>query len=278
MQQWYSIAELYSACLLCSRACDWLAEFIRHMDKVRKSLDQFLELRIVSALLLPMMASAILFTGLTIALLFAKAKIYRIPVYRPMLLNLGLAWIPIICVWIALGFFLTQTANGIGITILLLCIWFVFFPNSTYLVTEFHHLKDDKNNVPFWFDTIVILSLALCGLMLGSFSLLLVHRLLQNFLPSLWTWLIFIAYLYLSNVGIYIGRFIRFNSWDIVTKPVTMLKWGIEIFKDRTKLRTISLFASLYTVFLLAFYLFLYSAVDPVSRLLDVLVRQHLIK
>lgn len=248
------------------------------LDKERIRLDQFLELKIVSALLLPMMASAILFSVLTVVLLFAKARIFGYRVYRPMLLNLGLAWIPIICVWIALGFFLSQTAHGIGITIVLLFIWFIFFPNSTYLITEFHHLKEDVNIVPFWFDTIVILSLALCGLMLGSFSLLLVHRLLQLYLPNFWTWVIFIAYLFLSNVGIYIGRFLRFNSWDVVTKPGTLAKWLVSIFKDRKKMRDISLFASLYTVFLLTFYLFLYSAVDPVSRLIEVLLKQHLIK
>ena len=194
--------------------------------------------------------------------------------YKPMLFNLFLAWIPIVCVGIAMLAFLIKGLSLLWVTILLLCIWFVFFPNSTYLVTEFHHLRDEKADIPYWFDTIVILSLALSGLLLGSFSLLLVHQLLLIYLPGPLTWVIFIAYLFLSNVGIYIGRFLRFNSWDVVTQPLKLLARLGKIFQEKQVRRQLLLFASLFTLFLLTFYIFLYSAVEPVASAL-LFVVQH---
>jgi uncharacterized membrane protein len=236
-----------------------------------------LSLIIVSVLLLPMMGSTCLFSVVTVGLLFARAKIFKQRVYKPMLFNLFLAWIPIVCVGLALLAFLAFIIKGQGllwITILLLCVWFVFFPNSTYLVTEFHHLRDEKADIPYWFDTIVILSLALCGLLLGSFSLLLVHQLLLMYIPGPLTWVIFIAYLFLSNVGIYLGRFLRFNSWDVVGNPFKLIVGIGKIFRDKQTRGQLLLFASLFTLFLLTFYIFLYSTVEPVASAL-MLVIQH---
>lgn len=237
------------------------------------------DLIIIAAILIPMLGSAVLFSLVTIALLVARARIFHYRVYKPMLLNLALAWIPIICVGCALLIFLLQTGSG-GIsiwgTLILLVVWFVFFPNSTYLVTEFHHLKEDVNTVPFWFDTIVILSLALCGVILGSFSLLLVQRLLLFYMPEIYTWLILIVYLFVSNIGIYIGRFLRFNSWDILANPLGLAKSILLALKDKKELRNMLMFASLFTIFLLAFYLFLYSGIDPITRVLEALVRYEI--
>lgn len=238
---------------------------------------QSLNLIIVAVLLLPMMGSACLFSLVTVGLLFARAKIFKQRVYKPMLFNLFLAWIPIICMGIALLAFLAVVLRGeslLWVTILLLCIWFVFFPNSTYLVTEFHHLRDEKADIPYWFDTIVILSLALSGLLLGSFSLLLVHQLLLIYLPGPLTWVIFITYLFLSNIGIYIGRFLRFNSWDVLTNPLKLVARLGKIFLERQTRKQLLLFASLFTLFLLTFYLLLYSAVEPVASAL-ILVIHH---
>ncbi|GCE07399.1 DUF1361 domain-containing protein [Dictyobacter aurantiacus] len=238
-------------------------------------MNQHFELIITTGLLVPMLGSVVLFSLLTISLLFARARIYPYPLYKPMLLNLFLAWIPIVCVSLALFFFLSAGSSQLWLVILLLCIWFVFFPNSTYLVTEFHHLKEEVNTVPFWFDTIVILSLALCGVLLGSFSLLLVHRMLDLYLPPAFSWLIFIVYLFLSNVGIYIGRFLRFNSWDVLINPLGLARHVLSVFKDRQKARSLLLFSVLFTVFLLAFYVFLYSAVTPIIWALETLIRQY---
>lgn len=240
-------------------------------------MDQRLHLVIITALLLPMMGSTILFTLVTITLLFARARIYHYHVRKTMLLNLALAWIPIICAGLALPLFLNSTIKGgagMGVSIALLFIWFIFFPNSTYLVTEFHHLRDDAHETPFWFDTIVILSLALCGLMLGSFSLLLVHQMLQFYIPGAYAWIIFIIYVFLSNIGIYIGRFLRFNSWDIFTNPRGLGSNLLAIFRDKEKARNLWLFAILFTVFIMTFYLFLYSAVNPVASILLLLMKR----
>ncbi|HEX7733475.1 MAG TPA: DUF1361 domain-containing protein [Ktedonobacteraceae bacterium] len=238
---------------------------------------QPLNLMIVGLLLLPLMGSACLFSVVTIGLLFARAKIFKQRVYKPMIFNLFLAWIPIVCVGIAMLVFLAFVIKGLSllwVTIVLLAIWFVFFPNSTYLVTEFHHLRDEKADIPYWFDTIVILSLALSGLLLGSFSLLLVHELLLIYLPGAVTWVMFVAYLFLSNVGIYIGRFMRFNSWDVVTNPLKLLVHLKKAFQEKQTRRQLALFSSLFTLFLLTFYIFLYSAVAPVASAL-LFVLQH---
>lgn len=238
-------------------------------------MNQHFALTITTALLLPMLGSVIIFSILTITLLFARARIFAYPVHKPMLLNLFLAWIPIVCVSIALFFFLTSLTTQLWLVILLLCIWFVFFPNSTYLVTEFHHLKEEVNTVPFWFDTIVILSLALCGMLLGGFSLLLMHRLLDLYLPPIFSWLLIVVYLFLSNIGIYIGRFLRFNSWDVLTNPLGLVNSILSVFKERQKARNLLLFSTLFTIFLLAFYLFLYSAVTPIIWILEMLIQRY---
>ncbi|GCF07260.1 DUF1361 domain-containing protein [Dictyobacter arantiisoli] len=238
-------------------------------------MNQHFELFVTTALLLPMLGSVILFSILTVGLLFARARIFPYPLYKPMLLNLFLAWIPIVCVSSALFFFLTSITSQLWLVILLLCIWFVFFPNSTYLVTEFHHLKEEVNTVPFWFDTIVILSLALCGVLLGSFSLLLIHRILDLYLPPILSWPLIVAYFFLSNVGIYIGRFLRFNSWDVLTKPLKLAKNILAELKDRQKANSLLLFSTLFTIFLLTFYLFLYSAVTPIIWILEMFIQHY---
>lgn len=234
-----------------------------------------LELRIVSALLLPMLGSAVLFTGVTVALLVARARLYGYRVYRPMLLNLALAWVPILCVAVALLFFLGVIETSRWAPLALLGIWLVFFPNSTYLITEFHHLKDDVTRVPFWFDTVVILSLALCGVLLGAFSLLLVQHVLELYMPWALTWALFAGYLFLSNLGIYIGRFMRFNSWDIVANPAGLLRQVWAELAQRETRRSMLRFASVFTVFLASFYLFLCSAIEPSAMLLRIVLMQQ---
>jgi uncharacterized membrane protein len=231
-----------------------------------------LDLRITALLVLPMMAAAALLSVVTVALLFARAKLYGQRVYRPMLLNLALAWIPIISVGFALIFFFVQVEHARWISLGLMIIWFFFFPNSTYLITEFHHLKEDVTDVPFWFDAVAILSLALSGVILGSFSLLLIHRLIGLYLPWVGAWLAIIGYLFLSNIGIYIGRFLRFNSWDVVAHPLRLTRTLATT--AVAKRREMLTFASLYTVFTLTFYLFLYSAVEPITLLLEALIQR----
>ncbi|HEU5342988.1 MAG TPA: DUF1361 domain-containing protein [Ktedonobacterales bacterium] len=235
-----------------------------------------LELRIISALLLPMLASAVLFTGMTVALLVARARLYGYRVYRPMLLNLALAWIPIISVAAALLYFLGVVETSRWAPLALLVIWCLFFPNSTYLITEFHHLKDDVTRVPFWFDTITILSLALCGALLGAFSLLLAQHVLELYMPWPLTWALIVGYLFVSNLGIYIGRFLRFNSWDVVTNPVRLIRqvWA-ELARPETR-RGMLLFASVFTAFLASFYLFVCSAIEPAAMLLRVAILQQI--
>jgi len=233
---------------------------------------QMLDLRITALLILPMMAAAALLSVVTVALLFARARIYRQRVYRPMLLNLALAWIPILSVGVALLFFFVEIEHARWVSLGLMIIWFFFFPNSTYLITEFHHLKEDVTEVPFWFDAVAILSLALSGVILGSFSLLLIHRLLGLYLPWVDAWLAIIGYLFLSNIGIYVGRFLRFNSWDVVRRPFRLARTvGATAITKRNELLT---FAGVYTVFTLTFYLFLYSAVEPITLLLEAMIQR----
>ena len=141
---------------------------------------------------------------------------------------------------------------------ILLAIWFVFFPNSIYLITEVHHFRDrfaDKARDPFWFDNIEILSIVGVGLLIGSHSLAIIHFLLRNHLSNSGSWLAVIGYVLLANFGIYIGRYWRFNSWDVVRNPINLLKKvGVEL-SSWSKAKAVILYTVIFSFFILMFYL-----------------------
>lgn len=99
--------------------------------------------------------------------------------------------------------------------------WLLFIPNAPYILTDLFHLFD--GGVPLWFDLFVIFSFAWNGMMLGYISI----RSMENMWSqrhSRWpAWLFTFPVMFLCGMGVYIGRFLRYNSWDIVKDPLTLL-------------------------------------------------------
>src|SRR3954452_18414503 len=93
-------------------------------------------------------------------------------------------------------------------------LWLAFFPNAPYIVTDFVHLSRDPL-APLWFDGLTIGAFAATGLLLGLGSLYLVQSAVRRELG----WVVVSAALVLGSVGIYLGRFVRLNSWDFFTNP-----------------------------------------------------------
>ncbi|WP_210515865.1 DUF1361 domain-containing protein [Hymenobacter terricola] len=99
--------------------------------------------------------------------------------------------------------------------------WLLFFPNAPYILTDLFHL-DTRPGVPLWYDLALILSCAWNGLMLAYASLSDMQRLVQQRLGFWSGWAFATVALLLSSFGIYLGRYLRFNSWDILTNPLTL--------------------------------------------------------
>ena len=106
--------------------------------------------------------------------------------------------------------------------ILVLFAWLLFVPNSFYIITDLFHL-DHFESAPQWFDLVLILSFAWNGVLCGIMSLRRVEMILISLKGRDLS--IFMVYLvmWLNAFGIYIGRFLRFNSWDIVTDPYSLI-------------------------------------------------------
>jgi uncharacterized membrane protein len=99
--------------------------------------------------------------------------------------------------------------------------WLLFFPNAPYLVTDLFHFSV-RTGTPAWFDMILVTSASWNGLALGIISLLQVERFLNSHFKEKLVRIISYTFILLCGYGIYLGRFLRFNSWDIVTNPVPL--------------------------------------------------------
>ncbi|HEX6084084.1 MAG TPA: DUF1361 domain-containing protein [Thermoanaerobaculia bacterium] len=100
-------------------------------------------------------------------------------------------------------------------------VWLLFLPNAPYIVTDFIHLRA-RPPVPLWFDVLLLISCAGTGLLLGYGSVMLVQRTIAKRWSVRGGWLVAGAALVLSAFGIYLGRFVRFNSWEVVTDPMPL--------------------------------------------------------
>ncbi len=131
--------------------------------------------------------------------------------------NLILAWLPFLFALVVVAFRRSQLLLGMfGL------LWLLFFPNTTYLVTDLIHLRH-YDFIPIWYDAIMLFAFALTGLMLGLLSLYFVHAVVQSHFGTVWGWLFVLITAVLGGVGVYIGRFMRWNSWDVFTNPVMLL-------------------------------------------------------
>jgi len=100
--------------------------------------------------------------------------------------------------------------------------WILFFPNAPYILTDLFHLRVNTK-VPIWYDLVLILSFAWTGLLYGLISLFDIERILGVFIHKKIVTIISVFLLFVSGFGIYIGRFLRWNSWDILQAPGALL-------------------------------------------------------
>lgn len=141
--------------------------------------------------------------------------------YVFLLWNLVLAWVPLgLVIWLKKS---QQTRGWLAWQSLTLGIlWLIFLPNSFYLVSDFVHLHATYE-VSLLYDVALISSFAFCGLALGYSSLYIVHRqLLKKIKPRLATFAVAFV-LALSSFAIYLGRYQRWNSWDVLLDPAGLL-------------------------------------------------------
>jgi uncharacterized membrane protein len=102
--------------------------------------------------------------------------------------------------------------------ILPFAIWLCFFPNAPYILTDLFHLRH-RAGVPFWYDLGLILFFAWNGLMLGYASLLDIQSVITKRFGTWTGWMVSISSLMLAGFGIYLGRYLRWNSWDVLSSP-----------------------------------------------------------
>lgn len=200
------------------------------------------------------------------ALVMLRARLYGTRLYRPMLWNIGLSMAPLAIQFGALVIFglgvLTSPVAVFAATAVLVVVWTAFVPNSSYLITElnFSHRRPE-DPVPLWYDIILTFTLATSGVINGIVSLSFVHFLIailfdpdnQAPLAPPASWAAAVVFILLSSVGIYIGRYARLNSWDLL-HPIALARKLVTLLAQTGQRREMALFVVTHAVLLTLLY------------------------
>ena len=171
--------------------------------------------------------------------------------------NLLLAWLPLIVALLirerySQGEHRMRKLAGLG------AVWLLLFPNAPYIFTDLIHLTS-KFRGHYWVDLVLILSCALTGLMLGFVSLYLMQSVVADRFGQMAGWLFIVGVAGLSGIGVFIGRFLRLNSWDVFLRPEKFYQhagnWAAAPFADAMPY----VFPALFAVFLFIVYLMFYA-------------------
>lgn len=174
------------------------------------------------------------------------------PAYLYLPWNLFLSWIPF---GISIGIYygIGRRKQGIA-TILTGLIWLLFYPNAPYMITDFIHISRGQTLI-VWYDFVILSLFITTSLIIGFISLYLIHRFVTELLNSeALGWVFAIGVSFLSGFGIYLGRVIRWNSWDAIFKPMVLLNSVLDNLHY-----TPFVFSLLFGTFLILTYIAMYS-------------------
>jgi uncharacterized membrane protein len=198
----------------------------------------------------PIVLSSLLAMGIYIARALYS---WNWVVYRNMVVNLFLAWLPYFFCLLAICLHRAKPGQWWWLVIPG-SLWLIFFPNAPYIITDFFHLEM-RPPVPLWYDILLLVAFTWTGLFLGLTSLRSMHLIMESYLGRFLGWCFVTFSLALGGLGIYLGRFARWNSWDLLHQPKQIIKDVLEpLINPQTNIRFFG-FTFLFTAFLVVCYL-----------------------
>ena len=159
-------------------------------------------------------------SAVSVALVIVRILVTHNLHYGCLIWNLFLAWLPLIFALLACEHYRNTARPSLGFAGLAGA-WLVFFPNAPYIFTDLIHLTTSFYG-HFWVDLVLILMCAVTGLVLGFVSLYLMQSIVARMFGRIAGWIFITAATGLGGFGIYLGRFFRFNSWDVFVKPTVL--------------------------------------------------------
>lgn len=165
-----------------------------------------------------------LFIGCMIA---ARILVTGTIIHLFLLWNIFLAWIP----FILSRYFMQYRKKETWKQFFLFISWLVFFPNALYIVTDLIHLKD-RGGAPVWYDAILLFTSSLIGLLMAYASLFRAEKFLLSWLGRRRMVYFMPAIIVIASFGVYLGRFDRWNSWDVLHNPLGLVADILEYVTD----------------------------------------------
>ena len=170
--------------------------------------------------------------------------------------NLFLAWIPFMLAYFAHAISWRRIWVYFVIPVIAL-LWMIFFPNAPYMLTDLQDLARTATDAPLWYDVLIVVWCSWTGMLLGVISLYLMQNIVQRTFSRAAGWVFVFVISGMSSFGVYVGRFVRINSWDILQNPAETAMNILGIVIDPSM--RLAAFTILYTFFFLFVYLLLYS-------------------
>lgn len=174
-------------------------------------------------------ASMALSSALAVVLLAMRVAWTHERAYLFLVWNLFLAWVPYGC---AIAIRALHRRGGSGLALVpYFVLWLGFLPNAPYLVTDLIHLRF-RLGAPVWFDSVMLAAFAWAGVGLGTASLRICTRVVRVRAGALAVFAFTPFVALATGFGIYLGRFLRLNTWDVATRPGTVLAQTLSPFVD----------------------------------------------
>ena len=155
--------------------------------------------------------------SITIARAFATETLTYVFLIR----NLVLAGIPLlISSWLVA---LNRNTKKVWYFFPLLFVWLLFIPNAPYILTDFFHFRY-REVAPLWYDLGIIIAFAWTGFLMGMASIGDIETMIEERFGRKWAFSTIVLLWFMCSYGVYLGRFLRYNSWDFIHSPLALIQ------------------------------------------------------